>query len=841
MTVVSGDAQSGTVTTALGASLVVRVDDQNGAAMSGIGVTFAVTVGDGTLNAATATTNGSGQASSDLTLGTTSGPLTITATVTSKTSVNTTLTATADPDVPDALTIAGGNNQVGLVSAPLTDPVEAKVEDQFGNGVPGETVDFAVTGGGGSITMSAVTDANGIASATWTLGAGTGAIHTADATATVPVGSPVTFDATGTTLFVTSVTPDPLVEAGTATFTGTGFDEVTPGNNTVTVGGAAATVTASTLTTLTVTMPTFDCQPAQDVSITVMRSGEMSNAVVQRLNPASPVSLTVGQQSVLSTPADFCLQFLPDATGGDAYLIGVSATEETDAEMAFMLAGTAGAASAPGMVMAPSTMLPSATEGWTPTPLEIAEAEREDAYAVTEMRLREWERQNLHLNANPNLRAATPGAQAAQVVPSVGDPISFNVVDVDAVSDFCNNFITINTTVRVVGDHGIFVTDDTNPSLPADDSLTLAEIQAFSDTFDADIYDMLIANFDAPTDIDDNGGRIFVVLTWEVNKFDIGAAGFVSGTDLLDPLSCAASDEGEIFYGYVPDPNNTAGGPFAQSKAGVIGNMPALIAHEVTHTIQTSRRNLAGGPQMASWEAEGQADLAKELLGFSQRGDMPAQDYGDALLQTWGLGDALYAQRFSRLGRYFGWDLGTGKIASAPELCSLYSFTSTGCKSAYFYGASWSMHRMILDQFASNDAERQQLEKDWISANPMLTGRANVEALTGIDFDQLFAEWAAMLYVDGRVTPLAAELEMTSWDLFNIYENTFHSSLSLVPNARTYGAFSDTGKSVIAGSTYYTTLTAAGARGALAVRLRDGADAVLGTTLSPRYWIVRLQ
>ena len=86
--------------------------------------------------------------------------LTITASVTSKTSVNRVLAATADPDIPDALSLEGGNNQIGLVSAPLTDPVEAKVEDQFGNGVPGETVDFAVTGGGGSITMSVVTDAN---------------------------------------------------------------------------------------------------------------------------------------------------------------------------------------------------------------------------------------------------------------------------------------------------------------------------------------------------------------------------------------------------------------------------------------------------------------------------------------------------------------------------------------------------------------------------------------------------------------------------------------------------------------------------------------------------------
>ena len=61
MTVVSGDAQSGTVNTTLGQSLVVRVNDQDGTAMSGIGVTFAVTSGDGTPSSPTANTNAQSQ------------------------------------------------------------------------------------------------------------------------------------------------------------------------------------------------------------------------------------------------------------------------------------------------------------------------------------------------------------------------------------------------------------------------------------------------------------------------------------------------------------------------------------------------------------------------------------------------------------------------------------------------------------------------------------------------------------------------------------------------------------------------------------------------------------
>jgi len=109
----------------------------------------------------------------------------------------------------------------------------------------------------------------------------------------------------------------------------------------------------------------------------------------------------------------------------------------------------------------------------------------------------------------------------------------------------------------------------------------------------------------------------------------------------------------------------------------------------------------------------------------------------------------------------------------------------------------------------------------------------------GVDFDDLFVQWAAMLYVDGRVTGLPSELQMTSWDLFDIY-NFFDASLSLQPTQRSYGAFTDA-NSVRGGSTFYTVVTAGGSQGALAIRLRDGADGTLPTTMSPRFWIVRLQ
>ncbi len=841
MVKVDGDTQTGTVGTALVTSVVVRVNDQNGAAMQGVSVSFTVTSGGGSFSVASSNTNSSGQASGDWTLGTTPGAQVARVSVTSNSSINTDFSATADADVPAVLTLVGGDMQTGLVSQPMANPIEVRVEDQFGNGVSNQPVTFSITSGAGSQgTTDANTGADGLARTTWTLGPSTGT-QTAEATATGLTGSPITFTAIAATLLLSGVTPDPLIEGATATIGGTGFD-LTLGNNTVTIDGQAAIVTGATLSSLTITVPTFDCQPARDVSITVSVAGETSNAPNQRLNPASTMSIAVGEQQILSTPADFCLNFLPDGTGGDSYLIGASATAEIDAVMLFSLTAVSGASSSPPPLGAAPDVLSSVRpRGRMLTPGEQEVLAQEEARLQVESRLRQWEMDNAHLPRHPALYDVQL-ARAAAAVPVVGDSIDFKVPNIQG--NLCTDFVTITTAVKAVGTNGIVVVDRDNPTA---DPFTDTELQQFSDDFDNDIYQVLLDNFNAPSDIDVNQ-RVFMVLTKEVNKV-ANAAGFVSSTDLIDPLSCLSSNEGEIFYGYVPDPADTYT-TGARSRSSVVANMPALIAHEVTHTIQQSSRRQAGGNFMAIWEAEGQADLAKELLGFSQRGDAPGQNYGQAKINANGTNDGLYAGRFSRLGRYFGWDLKNspaGKIPNAPHNCSLYKYKdaneSLQCTSAFFYGASWSMHRWILDRFGPTypgGGGVTQLEKDWIGKNPTLSGRANVEALVGVDFDDLFVQWAAMLYVDGRsITGLDAALEMTSWDLFDVFQ-LFDPALSLAPTLQSWGAFTDA-NGVRGGSTFYTVVTAGGSQGALAIRLRDGADGTLPTTMSPRFWIVRLQ
>jgi len=79
--IISGNAQTGVVGTALPLPLVVKVTDQNGAAMSGVVVNFTAS-GGATLRSASATTDANGQATDSLTLlGSTVGSDTVTASV----------------------------------------------------------------------------------------------------------------------------------------------------------------------------------------------------------------------------------------------------------------------------------------------------------------------------------------------------------------------------------------------------------------------------------------------------------------------------------------------------------------------------------------------------------------------------------------------------------------------------------------------------------------------------------------------------------------------------------------------------------------------------------------
>jgi hypothetical protein len=96
---------------------------------------------------------------------------------------------------PATMSIVGGNNQSANVRASLSEPLVITVTTPDGAGVPGVTVEWTVTTGGGRLSATSVlTDDHGLASVIWILGDAAGNQSVA-ATGTGLVGSPANFSA----------------------------------------------------------------------------------------------------------------------------------------------------------------------------------------------------------------------------------------------------------------------------------------------------------------------------------------------------------------------------------------------------------------------------------------------------------------------------------------------------------------------------------------------------------------------------------------------------------------------------------------------------------------------
>jgi adhesin/invasin len=194
----AGNNQSATIGTAVAIDPSVIVTDGSGNPVSGVQVSFAVASGGGSASGLTQTTNANGIATvSNWTLGTVAGTNTLTATSTGLIGSPVIFTATGTTGAPSTITINGGNNQTAGVGATLPVNPSVLVRDIGGNPVPGVSVTFAVTSGGGSITgAAATTDGAGIATVgSWTLGP-TAGNNTITATSAGLSGSPITFSAT---------------------------------------------------------------------------------------------------------------------------------------------------------------------------------------------------------------------------------------------------------------------------------------------------------------------------------------------------------------------------------------------------------------------------------------------------------------------------------------------------------------------------------------------------------------------------------------------------------------------------------------------------------------------
>ena len=770
------------------------------------------TVSWSTSSGATATVSTNG-----LVTGVASGTASITATVDGKTASRD-VRVISSPVATIAVTVASTTLAIGG-----TTQATALLRDAAGNVITGRPVTW-------SSSNNSIATVNGTGVVT---GAGQGKA-TISATAEGQIGSAeISVDPPT----VATVSPSPMIEGQPATITGTKFG-TTPAANVVRVGGVVAQVTSATATTLQIVVPAA-CRPEGNVSVDVTANGSTSPSKSAPFKPTRTFALAQGQIQLISNPSDFCLQF-PATAATETYIIGLQSLSENVTSLTpANVSGDvpAGAAVSPRVSIATAPLFSASFLNPLASPRNTRLASHRAASAALVNQDRALVASKFtSTRAKRATRAQRFSASRVPSVPAtveVGDVVNMKV---PTRPNTCNLSTPITTTVKAIGQHGIFLEDNANPT----GGFSATDYQTLSDRFDNEIYATDVAYFGEPTDFDENG-RVVIVITKEVNKVTPAILGQVIFADLLEVADCPASNEGEYFYGKAPDPNGTVAGKYEVVDA--LNDAPIIIAHEFTHVIQIGRR-ITYEPAtviQSTWELEGQATFAEEVNGFAVTGRSPGNNYGlnvafnspESTPIDW------FIDAWIDLVFYFGVQTTTSRVSNAPEQCSWLAQPPTnpgpcvGGRDAY--GVPHFLLRYISDQFGpAFPGGEQAIHKRLI--DNAFGGYATLADVVGQPIDVLLGRWAAALYTDDRVPGLDPKLTFTTWNLGEI-DTRLDAVFHLQPRERSFSSFTDQ-VSVRGGSSAYFLVSGAG-RPATSIRARDLSDNTLPGVM--RMWVVRLK
>jgi protocatechuate 3,4-dioxygenase beta subunit len=258
ITATAGTPQGATVSTVFGAALQATVKDQFGNLLPDVTVTFTAPASGasgtfpGGLTTVTAMTNASGVATAPtFTANGTAGSYTVTASMTGP-APPASFSLTNNPLVATTITATAGTPQSATVSTAFATALQATVQDQNGNPLPDVTVTFTAPAGGaggtfpgGLTTMTATTNASGVATApTFTVN-GTPGSYTVTASVAGPV-TPASFSLTNNPLVATTITATAgtLQSAMVSTAFATGLQATVQDQNGNPLSGATVTFTA---------------------------------------------------------------------------------------------------------------------------------------------------------------------------------------------------------------------------------------------------------------------------------------------------------------------------------------------------------------------------------------------------------------------------------------------------------------------------------------------------------------------------------------------------------------------------------------------------------------------
>jgi hypothetical protein len=335
-----------------------------------------------------------------------------------------------------------------------------------------------------------------------------------------------------------------------------------------------------------------------------------------------------------------------------------------------------------------------------------------------------------------------------------------------------DTFVNVAATALFVGPRGAIYLDNTVPG----GGLTQEDIDSLGALFDGpspNIFEIDTTAFGTPSDLDGNS-VVIMLLTDAVNDLSGTCSdgsiilGYFFGLDLVsDPNS----NNGEVFYGLVPDP---AASSCAASKDFVFDNLPPVLIHELQHMISFNQHVLIrGGNAEQTWLNEALSHFAEEL-GGRQIQDSRCPGFASCL------------EQFSLGNLSNGFD-----YLTTPQTAFLvYPGSSFGTLRER--GASWLFLRWLADHESADTLLGTDLTRALVRTSAV--GAANVVAVTGLAFDQLVGQWQMANYTEriGAFGDGTGRLRYRTWDLVATY-NALGASYPLSPDSITTGAYASTG------------------------------------------------
>lgn len=695
-----------------------------------------------------------------------------------------------------------GDGQAAGPGTTLSVPLQVKIQNVLtGRAVEGMKVGWEIFDGLGATAepRSSVTDGFGLASTRLTLGPELGPYRVR---ASLGGGQSLTVDFRADAVLVpelTSVPSSPVSAGDTIVLQGANFSAFV-NQNVVTFSGVRGQVIAVQPLELVVEVP--PCLPQRTVEVR-LRLGDLTTdgLPLTVAGGAIPLLLEPGEDVDLDASLGFSCVHLPPVAGARYLAVPHSTGTVAGGTYAYSMVGLASDGTSPapgerglGMEVAPGTPGPIQRVG--------AETERpaQERWDEGVRRLEKVAIVRAHeLSPTPGLRRA-PGVASTAPLPALGDKRDFKVLNQS------HGFDKVTATVRLVTEHSLVYVDDAAP----ENGFTSGELAQLAGEFDDPIHPTVTGVFGMESDLDQNG-RVIILLTPVVNRLtepgsDGFVAGFFYGLDLL--AGQEGSNEGEIFYALVPDPDGVVGPP--RSRSLVLNTVPAVLAHEFEHMVHFNQRILIAGAssQEVLWLSEALAQMAEDLVGSAFDASLyPARAY------QYRVGNWSRARRF----------------LMEPNQVSVLASVSPGTLAER--GAGW----LLLKQL-SGQAGLDGLLGDLVRSTRM--GVDNLTHQAGKSWENVMRDWVGSLYLDGLSVPVRSELRVPGVNLRQVLSE-FDGSFPLKPDSLGGSSFSRSGSLWSSAPEYFIITPPASGGFALAATGPEGRLPELAMGL--RLLVVRLQ